>query len=77
MNLFPKIKKLENSVYQTLFNAFSTEEEFAKFSEFENYDKQTKIFLLLNLARNLVKKYGNISQVYTIKNTVNMKKKNL
>ena len=77
LNLFPKIKKLENSVYQTLFNAFSTEEEFAKFSEFENYDKQTKIFLLLNLARNLVKKYGNISQVYTIKNTVNMKKKNL
>ena len=75
LNLFPKIKKLENSVYQQLFNAFSTPEEFAKFSEFENYDKQTKIFLLLNLARNLVKKYGNISQVYTIKNTVNMKKK--
>ena len=75
LNLFPKIKKLENSIYQQLFNAFSTPEEFAKFSEFENYDKQTKIFLLLNLARNLVKKYGNISQVYTIKNTVNMKKK--
>ena len=75
LNLFPKIKKLENTIYQQLFNAFSTPEEFAKFSEFENYDKQTKIFLLLNLARNLVKKYGNISQVYTIKNTVNMKKK--
>ena len=75
LNLFPKIKKLENTIFQQLFNAFSTPEEFAKFSEFENYDKQTKIFLLLNLARNLVKKYGNISQVYTIKNTVNMKKK--
>jgi hypothetical protein len=75
LNLFPKIKKLENTIYQQLFNAFSTPEEFAKFSEFENYDKQTKIFLLLNLARNLVKKYGSISQIYTIKSTVNMKKK--
>ena len=75
LNLFPKIKKMENSIYQQLFNVFNTQEELAKFSEFENYDKQTKIFLLLNLARNLVKKYGNISQVYTIKNTINMKKK--
>ena len=72
---FPKIKKIENSIYQQLFNVFNTQEELAKFSEFENYDKQTKIFLLLNLARNLVKKYGNISQIYTIKNTVNIKKK--
>ena len=72
---FPKIKKIENTIYQQLFNVFSTQEELAKFSEFENYDKQTKIFLLLNLARNLVKKYGNISQIYTIKNTVNIKKK--
>ena len=72
---FPKIKKIENNIYQQLFNVYSTQEELAKFSEFENYDKQTKIFLLLNLARNLVKKYGNISQIYTIKNTVNIKKK--
>ena len=72
---FPKIKKIENTIYQQLFNVFSTQEELAKFSEFENYDKQTKIFLLLNLARNLVKKYGNISQIYTIKNTINIKKK--
>ena len=72
---FPKIKKIENSIYQRLFNVFNTQEELAKFSEFENYDKQTKIFLLLNLARNLVKKYGNISQIYTIKNSVNIKKK--
>ena len=76
LNLFPKIKKLENSIYMQLFNVFNTQEELDKFNEFENHDKQTIIFLLLNLARNLVKKYGNISQVYTIKNTVNMKKKN-
>ena len=75
LSYFPKIKKLENSIYQKLFNVFNTQEELAKFSEFENYDKQTKIFLLLNLARNLVKKYGNISQIYTIKNSVNIKKK--
>ena len=75
LSYFPKIKKIENSIYQQLFNVFNTEEELAKFNEFENYDKQTKIFLLLNLARNLVKKYGNISQVYTIKNSVNIKKK--
>ena len=75
LSYFPKIKKLENSIYQQLFNVFNTQEELAKFSEFENYDKQTKIFLLLNLARNLVKKYGNISQIYTIKNSVNIKKK--
>ena len=75
LNVFPKIKKLENSIYQQLFNVFNTQEELSKYSEFENYDKQTKIFLLLNLARNLVKKYGSISQIYTIKSTVNMKKK--
>ena len=75
LNAFPKIKKLENSIYQQLFNVFNTQEELSKYSEFENYDKQTKIFLLLNLARNLVKKYGSISQIYTIKSTVNMKKK--
>ena len=68
LNAFPKIKKLENSIYQQLFNVFNTQEELSKYSEFENYDKQTKIFLLLNLARNLVKKYGSISQIYTIKN---------
>ena len=75
LSVFPKIKKLENSIYQQLFNVFNTQEELSKYSEFENYDKQTKIFLLLNLARNLVKKYGSISQIYTIKSTVNMKKK--
>jgi hypothetical protein len=75
LNVFPKIKKLENSIYQQLFNVFNTQEELSKYSEFENYDKQTKIFLLLNLARNLVKKYGSISQIYTIKSTVNIKKK--
>ena len=75
LSLFPKIKKIENAMQQQLFNVFSTQEELTKFSEYENYDKQTKIFLLLNLARNLVKKYGNISQVFTIKNSVNIKKK--
>ena len=75
LSLFPKIKKIENAMQQQLFNVFNTQEELTKFSEYENYDKQTKIFLLLNLARNLVKKYGNISQVFTIKNSVNIKKK--
>ena len=35
-----------------------------KFKEYENYDEQTKIFLLLTVIKNLISKYGNISQIF-------------
>ena len=66
--LFPKIKKLESSIYQNLFDVFYTDEEVIKFKEYENYDEQTKIFLLLTVVKNLISKYGNISQIFENEN---------
>ena len=62
--LFPKIKKLESTIYQCLFDIYLEEEEIMKFQEHENYDQQTKIYLLLTVVRNLINKYGNISQIF-------------
>ena len=66
--LFPKIKKLESNIYQCLFNIYLTDEEIIKFKEYENYDQQTKIFLLLTVTKNLISKYGNISQIFEHEN---------
>ena len=66
--LFPKIKKLESNIYQCLFNMYYTDEEIIKFKEYENYDQQTKIFLLLTVIKNIISKYGNISQIYEHEN---------
>ena len=71
--LFPKIKKLESTLYQFLFDTYYTEDEVIKFKEYENYDEQTKIFLLLTIAKTLINKYGNISQIFEEDNN----KKNL
>ena len=62
--LFPKIKKLETSIYKNLFGIYYTNEEVIKFKEYENYENQTKIFLLLTITKNLINKYGNISQIF-------------
>jgi hypothetical protein len=62
--LFPKIKKLESSIYQYLFDVHFADEDIIKFKEYENYDEQTKIFLLLTIVKNLISKYGNISQIF-------------
>jgi hypothetical protein len=40
------------------------DEDIIKFKEYENYDEQTKIFLLLTIVKNLISKYGNISQIF-------------
>ena len=66
--LFPKIKKLESSIYQYLFNVYFSDEDIIKFKEYENYDEQTKIFLLLTVVKNLISKYGNISQIFKNEN---------
>ena len=62
--LFPKIKKIESTIYQCLFDIYYTDEDVRKFKEYENYDEQTKIFLLLTVIKNLISKYGNISQIF-------------
>ena len=66
--LFPKIKKLESNIYQSLFDIYFNEEEIIKFKEYENYDQQTKIYLLLTVIKNLISKYGNISQIFEHEN---------
>jgi hypothetical protein len=68
INIFPKIKKMETDIYQCLFNIYYTDEEVQKFKEYENYDEQTKIFLLLAVIKNLLSKYGNISQIFSDNN---------
>jgi hypothetical protein len=63
--LFPKIKKMETTIYQCLFDIYFTDEEILKFKEYESYDEQTKIYLLLAVVKNLISKYGNISQIFS------------
>ena len=73
LHLFNKIKDDESSIYQTLFNTFITKEEFSKYKEYEIYEHQTKIFLLLTTIKNLINKYGNVSQIFK----ENINKKNI
>jgi hypothetical protein len=68
LQLFNKIKKDESSVYQTLFNTYITKEEISKYKEYEIYEHQTKIFLLLTTIKNLINKYGNVSQIFNENN---------
>ena len=73
LQLFHKIKNDESSVYQTLFNTFIKKEEISKYKEYEIYEHQTKIFLLLTTIKNLINKYGNVSQIFN----ENSNKKNI
>jgi hypothetical protein len=68
LQLFNKIKKDESSVYQTLFNTYIKKEEISKYKEYEIYEHQTKIFLLLTTIKNLINKYGNVSQIFNENN---------
>ena len=66
-----KLKKLEFKIFQNIFNIFYYEYDILKFKEFENnkkMDENVKIELLLMVFKNLVKNYGNISQVYLSNN---------
>ena len=62
--LFPKIKKAESSIHQILFDVYYTDDEVIQCKEQENNEEQNKVYLLLTIAKNLINKYGNISQVF-------------
>ena len=67
-----KMKKLEFKIFQNIFNLFYYEYDILKFKEYENnkkMDENVKIELLLMVFKNLIKNYGNISQVYMSNNT--------
>jgi len=67
-----KMKKLEFKIFQNIFNIFYYEYDILKFKEYENnkkMDENVKIELLLMVFKNLLKNYGNISQVYLSNNT--------
>jgi hypothetical protein len=71
-----KQKKSEFKIYQNIFNFFYYEYDILKYKEYEkskNLDDQVKIELLLIVFKNLLKCYGNISQIFLS----NTQKKNL
>ena len=71
-----KLKKSEFKIFQNIFNLFYYEYDILKFKEFEKnkkMDENVKIELLLMVYKNLIKNYGNISQIYLSNET----KKNL
>ena len=62
-----KLKKAEFKIYQNIFNSFYYEYDILKFKEYEKnkkLDEGVKIELLLVVFKNLIKNYGNISQIY-------------
>ena len=62
-----KLKKSEFKIYQNIFNLFYYEYDILKFKEFEKnikMDENVKIELLLVVFKNLLKNYGNVSQIY-------------
>ena len=71
--ILPRVKYMESDIYKYLFDIFYSDEEVNKFKEYENYNEQTKIFLLLTVVKNLLNKYGNISQIFS--NEINNKYK--
>ena len=71
--ILPRVKYMESDIYKFLFDIFYSDEEVIKFREYENYNEQTKIFLLLTVVKNLLNKYGNISQIFS--NDINNKYK--
>ena len=67
-----KMKKLEFKIFQNIFNLFYYEYDILKYKEYENnkkMDEKVKIELLLMVFKNLVKNYGNISQIYLSNNS--------
>ena len=69
LNKMIKIKLKENSIYQNIFENYSDEEGFKDKVKLLISEKKEK---LLNLIKNIVKFYGNISQIYN--NDKNKKK---
>ena len=72
-----KVKKSEFKIYQNIFNLFYYEYDILKWKEQEKNKKMeenVKIELLLVVFKNLIKNYGNISQIYNDKLKKNMLK---
>ena len=62
-----KLKKAEFKIFQNIFNLFYYEYDILKFKEYEKnkkMDEGVKVELLLVVFKNLLKNYGNISQIY-------------
>ena len=62
-----KLKKSEFKIYQNIFNLFYYEYDILNFKEYEKnkkMDEDVRIELLLVVFKNLLKNYGNISQIY-------------
>ena len=62
-----KLKKSEFKIFQNIFNLFYYEYDILKFKEYEKnkkMDEGVKVELLLVVFKNLLKNYGNISQIY-------------
>ena len=71
-----KLKKSEFKIYQNIFNLFYYEYDILKFKEFEKtkkMDEGVKLELLLVVFKNLLKNYGNVSQI----DMNDIKKKNI
>jgi hypothetical protein len=62
--LFPKIKKAESSIQQILFDIYCTDDEVIQRKERESHEEQNKVYLLLTIVKNLINKYGNLSQIF-------------
>jgi hypothetical protein len=65
-----KVKKSEFKIYQNIFNLFYYEYDILKWKEQEKNKKMkenVKIELLLIVFKNLIKNYGNVSQIYNDK----------
>ena len=65
-----KLKKAEFKIFQNIFNLFYYEYDILKWKEQEKNKKMeenVKIELLLVVFKNLIKNYGNISQIYNDK----------
>ena len=62
-----KLKKAEFKIFQNIFNLFYYEYDILKYKEYEKnkkMDEGVKVELLLVVFKNLLKNYGNISQIY-------------
>ena len=63
-----KLKKSEFKIYQNIFNSFYYDYDILKWKEHEKNKKieeGLKIDLLLVVFKNLIKNYGNVSQIYS------------
>ena len=60
-----QVKKEEFSTYQKIFNFSYLDEEIIKYKENEKIILQKIVNLQLNIIKNMIEHYGNISQIYT------------